>query len=182
MRENSSRSHMTGRRFKREKIYQRLKVAKSHPKIYQNHPILSQTSGAGMFLRKWPKKWKKCYTSLKTYGSYHCWYWCSWSSCKIHVKKLNRQMLERPNVCYIFKSWGFKDVKYEIPMCQSHSTCPQPIPLVPTMQKKLFTSSFQPKFLKIRFTKVDRKFSISEIRTWNQNWKIIVVYFLQLFT
>ena len=44
-------------------------------------------------------------------------------------------MLERPNVCYIFKSWGFKDVKYEIPMCQSHSTRPQPIQLVPTMQK-----------------------------------------------
>ena len=30
----------------------------------------------------------------------------------------------------------FKDVKYDIPMCQSHSTQPQPIQLVPTMQKK----------------------------------------------
>ena len=53
-------------------------------------------------------------------------------------------MLEIPNICYILKSWGFKDVKYDIPM---------PIELVPTMQKKLFTSSFQAKFLKIRFTK-----------------------------
>ena len=38
--------------------------------------------------------------------------------------------------------------------CQCHSTGPQPIQLVPTMQKKLFTLSFQQKFLKIRFTKV----------------------------
>ena len=36
-------------------------------------------------------------------------------------------MLEIPNICYILKSWGFKDVKYDIPM---------PIELVPTMQKK----------------------------------------------
>ena len=41
----------------------------------------------------------------------------------------------RPNMCYILKSWGFKDVKYDILMCQSHSTLPQPIQLVPTMQK-----------------------------------------------
>ena len=39
-------------------------------------------------------------------------------------------------------------------MCQYQSTRPQPIQLVSTMQKKLFTLSFQPKFLKIRFTKV----------------------------
>ena len=30
-------------------------------------------------------------------------------------------------------------------MCQCHSTRPQPIQLVPTIQKKLFTLSFQPK-------------------------------------
>ena len=48
----------------------------------------------------------------------------------------------------------FKDVKYDIPLCQYHSTRPQPIQLVPTMQKKLFTSSFQAKFLKLWFTKV----------------------------
>ena len=30
----------------------------------------------------------------------------------------------------------FKDVKYDIPMCQCHSTRPQPILLVPTIQKK----------------------------------------------
>ena len=30
------------------------------------------------------------------------------------------------------KSWGFKDDKYDIPMCQYHSTRPQPIQLVPT--------------------------------------------------
>ena len=39
-------------------------------------------------------------------------------------------------------------------MCQYHSTRPQLIHLVPTMQKKLFTSSFPAKFKKIRFTKV----------------------------
>ena len=54
-------------------------------------------------------------------------------------------MLERPNI--FFKSLGFKYVKYDIPMCQYHSTRPQPIQIVPTMQKKLFTSSFQAKFL-----------------------------------
>ena len=36
-------------------------------------------------------------------------------------------MLEIPNICYILKSWGFKDVKYDIPM---------PIELVPTTQCK----------------------------------------------
>ena len=40
------------------------------------------------------------------------------------------------------------DVKYDIPMCQSHSTRPQPIQPIP-MQKKLFSSSFQAKFPKI---------------------------------
>ena len=39
-------------------------------------------------------------------------------------------------------------------MCQYHSTRPKPTQLFPTMQKKLFTSSFQAKFLKIRFLKV----------------------------
>ena len=34
----------------------------------------------------------------------------------------------------------YKDVKYDILMCQSHSNRPQPIQLVPTMQKKLFMS------------------------------------------
>ena len=53
-----------------------------------------------------------------------------------------------------FEKRVFNDVKYDIPMCQYHSTRPQPIQLVPTMQKKLFTSSFQAKFLKIRYTKV----------------------------
>ena len=52
-------------------------------------------------------------------------------------------MLERPNVCYIFKSWGFKDVKYEIPMCQSHSTRHQPIQLVPTIQKSSLRRHFR---------------------------------------
>ena len=62
-------------------------------------------------------------------------------------------MIERPGPTYaIF--WKAGDVKYDIPMCQSHSTQPQPIQLVPTMQNKLFMLSFQPKFLKIWFTKV----------------------------
>ena len=67
---------------------------------------------------------------------------------------LNRIMTERPNIFYIFEKLSVQDVKHDIPMCQGHSTRPQPIQLGPTMQKKLFTLSFQPKFLKIRFTKV----------------------------
>ena len=59
-----------------------------------------------------------------------------------------------PIYAIIVKSWVFKDVKYDIPMCQYHSTWPQPIQVVPTKQKKLFTLSFQPKFLRISFTKV----------------------------
>ena len=43
--------------------------------------------------------------------------------------RLNRKMLERPNICYIFEklSVQFKDVKYDISMCKYHSTRPQPI-------------------------------------------------------
>ena len=67
--------------------------------------------------------------------------------------RLNRIWPKDPTYAIFLKSWVFKDVKYDIPMCQYHSTRPQPIQLVPTMQKKLFTSSFQVKFLKIRFTK-----------------------------
>ena len=43
-----------------------------------------------------------------------------------------------PTYATFLKCWGFKDVKCDIPMCQY----------------QLFTSSFQAKFLKIRFTKV----------------------------
>ena len=68
--------------------------------------------------------------------------------------RLNRIWPKDPRNAIFLKSWVFKDVKYDIPMCQYHSTRPQPIQLVPTMQKKLFTLSFQPKFLKIWFTKV----------------------------
>ena len=53
-------------------------------------------------------------------------------------KELYRKILEIPNICYILESWGFKDVKYDIPMCQSHSTRPQPIQLVPAIAKKNF--------------------------------------------
>ena len=64
-------------------------------------------------------------------------------------KKLNRKMLKRPNICYIFEKLGVQgcQIYMTFPMCQSHSTRPQPIQLVPTMQKKLFMSSFQAKFL-----------------------------------
>ena len=52
-------------------------------------------------------------------------------------------MLERPNIYAIYlKSWGFRDFKYIW-----HSPCVNPIQLGPTMQKKLFMSSFQAKFL-----------------------------------
>ena len=55
---------------------------------------------------------------------------------------------------YFFKTWWSKDVKYDILKCQYHSTRPQLIQLIPTVQITLFTSSFQGKFLKIRVTKV----------------------------
>ena len=38
-------------------------------------------------------------------------------------KKLNRQMPGATYAIY-FKSWGFKDVKYDIPMRQYHPTRP----------------------------------------------------------
>ena len=44
--------------------------------------------------------------------------------------------MKDPTYAIFLKSWVFKDVKYDIPMCQCHSTRPQPIQLVPTMQKK----------------------------------------------
>ena len=58
-------------------------------------------------------------------------------------------MIERPSICYIFEKLGVQgcQIYMTFPMCQSHSTRPQPIQLVPTMQKKLFMSSFQAKFL-----------------------------------
>ena len=71
---------------------------------------------------------------------------------KSHRNFLNRNVVDVKNLSE--KAGTLKDVKYDIPMCQSHSTRPRPIQLVPTMQKKLLTSSFQAKFLKIRFTKV----------------------------
>ena len=62
----------------------------------------------------------------------------SWSSYKIHIKKIwTEKCLKDPTYAIFLKSWGFKDVKYDILMCQSHSTRPQPIQLVPTMQKKI---------------------------------------------
>ena len=44
--------------------------------------------------------------------------------------------MKDPSFAIFLKNWGFKDVKYDILMCQSHSTRRQPIQLVPTMQKK----------------------------------------------
>ena len=73
------------------------------------------------------------------------------NTCK---KNWTEKCSKDPTYAIFLKSWWFKDVKYDVPMSQYHSTRPQPIQLVPTMQKKLFTLSFQPKFLKIWFTKV----------------------------
>ena len=39
---------------------------------------------------------------------------------------------------YFLKSWVFKDVRYDIPMCQYRSTRPLSIQLVLTMQKALY--------------------------------------------
>ena len=64
---------------------------------------------------------------------------------KSHRNFLNRNVVDVKNLSE--KAGTLKDVKYDIPMCQSHSTRPH-------NARKLFTSSFQAKFLKIRFTKV----------------------------
>ena len=46
---------------------------------------------------------------------------------------MNRKMLQSPNIYALFlKSWGFKDVKYDI------FPCVNPIQLVPTMKKALY--------------------------------------------
>ena len=48
----------------------------------------------------------------------------TWMFFKIRCKKiLNRKMLERPNMCYIFflkKNIGFKDIKYDNLVCHLH--------------------------------------------------------------
>ena len=56
-------------------------------------------------------------------------------------KRWTEKCLKGPTYAIFFKSWGFKDDKYDIP-------CINPIQLGPTMQKELFTSSFQEKCLK----------------------------------
>ena len=62
----------------------------------------------------------------------------------VELQNTCKKMLERPKTYAIFlKSWGFKDVKFDIPMCQSHSTRPQPIQLVPTMQKSSLCHHFR---------------------------------------
>ena len=57
---------------------------------------------------------------------------------------------KRSNICYIFEKMRVQGFQ----IWHSHSTRPQIIQLFLTMQKILFTTSFQAKFLKIRFTKV----------------------------
>ena len=54
--------------------------------------------------------------------------------------------------CYIFEKLG--DLNGSSRMSNMTFPCVNTIQLVPTMQKKLFTSSFQAKFQKIRFTRV----------------------------
>ena len=61
--------------------------------------------------------------------------------------RLNRRMPERPNICYIFE-------KLRVQGCQIwHSHVPIPLNSAPQCKKAL-TLSFQPKILKISFTKV----------------------------
>ena len=67
------------------------------------------------------------------------------NTCKI---SWTEKCLKDPTYAIFLESWGFKDVKYDIPMCQSHSTCPH-------SAKKLFTSSFQATVLKIWFTLIN---------------------------
>ena len=57
-------------------------------------------------------------------------------------KKLNRQMPD-PTYAISFKSWGFKDVKYDIPMCQSYSTRPSPFNSSPQCKKSSLRHHFR---------------------------------------
>ena len=76
------------------------------------------------------------------------------NTCK---KKLNKKTLEQPNICYIFDKLrvqgcqiGHSHVSIPFNSAPAHSTRPH-------NAKKLFKSSFQAKFQKIRFTKVTGK-------------------------
>ena len=62
------------------------------------------------------------------------------NTCK---KSWTEKRSNNPTYAIFLKSWGFKDVKYDIPMCQSHSTRPHPIQLVPTMQKSSLRQHFR---------------------------------------
>ena len=66
----------------------------------------------------------------KTFSCQYCtWYFghrhC-WADKGVREKYTNTQInkykvLKRPYMCYIFKSMGFKDIKYNIPVChESH--------------------------------------------------------------
>ena len=47
----------------------------------------------------------------------------------VELQNICKKNVEQKNAVF-FKSWGFKDVKYDLPMCKSHSTQPQPIQCV----------------------------------------------------
>ena len=66
---------------------------------------------------------------------------------------LNRIMTERPNMCY-WKAECSRMSNMTFPCVNAIQLGPSPFNSSPQCKKKLFTLSFQPKFLKIRFTKV----------------------------
>ena len=92
--------------------------------------------------------------------SHPCQYFFNWSVLNVNtlhtavMSGKNRIMTERPNICYIFE-------KLSVQGCQIwHSHVSMPFNSAPANStrphnaKKLFTSSFQVIFLKIRFTKL----------------------------
>ena len=54
------------------------------------------------------------------------------NTCK---KSWAEKCLKYPTYALFLERWWFRNVKYDIPMCQSHLTRPRAIQLIPTMQK-----------------------------------------------
>ena len=76
--------------------------------------------------------------------------WWQWPSTAVsaglgRVAKYMQKMLNRkdPRFAIFLKSWGFKDVKYDISIFHSHSTRPQLIQLGPTTQKSSLRHHFR---------------------------------------
>ena len=84
-------------------------------------------------------------------------------------------MLESPNICKKkIKSWGFKDVKNDFPMRQSHSTRSQPILQlqVSIMQKSSFTKCDTSNTPKMQIKPRLKGFHIASLSRYNRDMTV----------